>query len=228
MRWVLGLLSLWMTIVVYGIASEYDLPGQFPIVYLIVLCLMFLSTFVHEAGHAFAARKLGYRIHRFAAMPFEYDLTKRRFGWARVPRKSDVAGYVIVSYPGKEPPQKKALLAFAGPAAEFILAGLIFGSLALAAIPSAEPAQEVPVVVVAGTPPREAAPAMLPQSFEDSADRFFREQRAERRAEIVTGLANMLAALALGGGLINLLPFGGSDGQAIFRSIRALIRNRPS
>lgn len=183
MRALRVILTLWLTIVVFGIASDYRLSKEVVGTYLIVLGLGFLSTLVHELGHAALGWKLDYKIRRIGVLPFEFDLDRRRFAMARSSSKQDIAGYVVAELPVRTSAGKRALFALGGPLAE--------ASLAL--------------VLWAGLSVQRTAPG-----------------------DVISGLMSMLAVMAFGSSLLNLLPIGGSDGALVLKCLMASGRSGKS
>lgn len=217
MRAILLFLSLWLTLVVFGIADQFNISREPIGIYLIVLGLGFLSTTVHELGHAIAAWKLGFRVHKIAVLPFEYDFASRRLRSANLPRSSDLAGYVVASISNRDSPGKLALFAFGGPFAELILAAALFTGISIHSNTAVSNAEPTPTEMS-----RKSEADFGEPYVNQTPARAMRHVQQKRRIEIFTGLAVMLQTWAFGSVLINLLPIGGSDGQVIWRSYRRM------
>jgi len=223
MRHVATLLFLVTTIAVYGLLGQLKWRDGHYFYFFITGMLAFLVILIHELGHALAAKAYGRPILRFVAMPFELRFRPLRFRLAHRDRiGGDIGGFV--QYGGRlEARGERAVIAFAGPAANFLLAGaalLLAGWLAMrpdtAHLPSLVPAAPV-AKPIPGT-----HFAVLPSD-------------ADVRRAVATGalyfgqkpfgaiLGEALAALSIGTGVANLIPFKGSDGDSI---VDALFRGR--
>lgn len=219
MRFLLILLNGWLTIGLFSLADDYNLSREVLGKWFIAIGLGFISTLVHEVGHAVAAWRVGYKVQRIAVLPIEFDLIHRRLTWASVPG-SDVAGYVKVApLPGAK--RRDAIwFVLGGPLAEALLATVLFASLALS-MPSTSMPSSRAVEIAAAVDFRSSSndhAAGLP------VETVVRQRlETQRRWEVLRGLATMLAVFAMGSALINLLPIGGSDGD----HLRKLIRSRP-
>lgn len=212
MRLLFVLLNMWLFVGLFTLADEYHLSREMFGKWFIVLGLGFLSTLVHEGGHAFAAWRIGYKVRRIAVLPLEFDLAKRRFGWASVPR-SDLAGYVS-AVPRPNATRRDAIwFVIGGPLAEAMLGAILFALLAIST-PSPSSARIAPEIERPSFE-EEVAVARLP------ADLTVAEWvQSQRQAEVMRGLAAMLALFAIGSAGINLLPIGGSDGDHLLGLIR--------
>lgn len=214
MRVVLVLLNAWLTIGLFSLADNYNLSREMFGKWFIVIALGFISTLVHESGHAVAACRVGFKVKRIAVLPIEFDMARKRFGWASLPSKSDVAGYVQADVPVDADRRSAVIFALGGPLAEVALAVALFAALTLAGT-SRDMHSAAPATVVAERASASQAGlrsrAELQSVIEGMIDR--------RREEILRGLATMLATFAAGSALINLLPIGGSDGHQIWRIV---------
>jgi membrane-associated protease RseP (regulator of RpoE activity) len=180
----------------------------------IVIALGFISTVVHEGGHAVAAWQVGFKVKRIAVLPIEFDMARKRFGWASLPSKSDIVGYVQADVPINAGRRSAVIFALGGPLAEAALAVGLFAAITLAGtlgdshgIGSAMVFAERASASQAGLP----SDAELQSGIDGMIGR--------RHEEILRGLATMLATFAAGSALINLLPIGGSDGHQIWRIV---------
>jgi hypothetical protein len=221
-RWLLVLLSLWLYLVCASLARDAGFRNGLGI-YLVTLILVFVSTLVHEGGHAIMARLMGWRILQFAVIPFEFDTVRNRLRFAKVPRDSDISGYVKVAIPGSSRPVQRLLLALGGPLAEGLLAMSLFGLMILSGPPIRENVVvgSTPAMVQVGRLPDDASVKL---ELSDVMPKIARSEAAFQRARLISGLAEMIAILASGSVVINLLPLGGSDGSAALVELRALYR----
>lgn len=180
---------------------------------LIVICLSFVATLVHELGHAGAAWAVGAEVLSIAVLPFELRLRPAKLRFAsRSARNREVGGYVTYSLDRIDARRKHMIVAFAGPAANLVLAGavLLLPMLLYPQLPAAD------VAVQIGSPPFTGGGPELPS--QDKIDAYVNQWRPERA---VKALAMALAVLSAGAGLVNLIPFKGSDGNAIVSQFRA-------
>ncbi|MBX3564466.1 MAG: site-2 protease family protein [Sphingomonas sp.] len=138
-----------------------------------MLALSFVAVLVHELGHAGAVWALGGRVRRIVALPLSLQLRPRKWSMIWQPRGGDLGGYVTFELNTIDRHRKHALIAFAGPAANFALSA----ALGL------------------------AASRLHPVS-------------------LICALTTALAIMSAGMGLANLIPFKGSDGEALIRAAR--------
>jgi hypothetical protein len=141
-------------------------------------------------------------------------MARKRFGWASLPSKSDIVGYVQADVPINAGRRSAVIFALGGPLAEAALAVGLFAAITLAGtlgdshgIGSAMVFAERASASQAGLP----SDAELQSGIDGMIGR--------RHEEILRGLATMLATFAAGSALINLLPIGGSDGHQIWRIV---------
>lgn len=223
------LMGLLTVIVVAGMMA-FELAGNWLAAVLIILVLQFVVIFVHECGHAVAARKRGARLEAFAVLGFEYDFRERKLGTARSRMDQEVGGFVLFSWEDREPTRRDdALIAAAGPAANMLLALLALAmSLSLSAVQFSRPLGAPPVVEAGTISPGRAQVVGLPdEAAMEAAFAHARQlrqlDRYDAAARWLEGFAAVLAVLSLGVGLLNLLPYAGSDGE---RLLAALSRER--
>lgn len=169
--------------------------------YAVVLVLSFVSTAVHELAHAAAAWRFGARITEIMVFPLRYRPARRRIELTGRMEGGEVGGFVRYSLDRVGARSKHGWIAAAGPAANLALAAILF--LVCAMLTDRAQWQGG------------AAQGRLPS---DAAVRtaighmWF-------AATLVPYLSG-LAILSLGAGVVNLLPFDGSDGAAILRALR--------
>lgn len=192
-------------IAVHGsLASRFNGDGWLVGRLLIVAGFGFIVTLVHELGHAAAVLAVRGRVTRIVVLPFAYHIARRRLERAGPMRNRELGGYVAYQIDAIDARRKHAIVAAAGPFANGVLALLLVGIAAAFWVPA------IPGSV----------DGVLPG---DSALEAWRTQTAFART--AQPLLHALAALSLGVGLSNLIPFSGSDGQVI---LRALWRKRSS
>lgn len=234
MRIVRILLTLWLTIVVFSIADEYQLSREAIGKYLIVLGLGFVSTVVHELGHAMAAWKVGFQVKRIAALPFQFDVTKRKFGLAKSRPSQDIAGYVVAVIPEWSNAKQRAVFALGGPAAEAImgtllLAGMSGMSLIQLPLDSCIIAQVPPDSQLSyGSNSGQSNVSRLPSDsvIAEQMEPAIQQIECAKRAHMWEGLLKMLAILSLSSAVLNLIPIGGSDGAMLRIEIREILCTR--
>jgi membrane-associated protease RseP (regulator of RpoE activity) len=182
--------------------------------------------FVHELGHALAYRWQGGVVEEFAVLLLAWRrrpvVGRGHIGWARW-LGGDVGGYVIGHFGATIATRRKHLLVAAGgPLANFALSALcLIAAWALSlAMPSywtdQAPAPEQSVIVE-GPLPLGAVPARLPDEVDVRA--ILDEVDQLHRLNIAQGVVMLIALNSLTVGLINLIPFTGSDGAAMLRLV---------
>jgi membrane-associated protease RseP (regulator of RpoE activity) len=227
MRYVATLLFLITTFMVYGLLLELRWQNVPLYKFFVTTFLAFFVILVHELGHALAARGYGRRILRFAVMPFEQSFRPLRLRLAHNDAGTgDVGGFVQYAEGRSGTRREQAVIAFAGPAANFLLAAaaLLFAAWlsqrpemsALPAIGPVEPVQHLKPIP--GTHFGELLPSSEEVARALAAPGYFPGHKP-----VGAILAEAFAALSIGTGIANLLPFRGSDGDAI---VTALFRGR--
>lgn len=195
----------------------------------LIAALIFVSVLVHELGHAWAAHSIGARVEAIVVFPFELRLRPWRLRLAKSRKRGDLAGYVVYAEPEFYTRRAHAFVAAAGPAADFALAALaVLVALGLAAIDWTGGAPIMVETMSHGAAASESMPSGLLPPEESATQALARSLREESRREMweTAGLlATALAVISTGGGLVNLIPFDGSDGEgiavALFPSWRA-------
>ncbi len=121
-------LQIWaLFCIIFGLASQFAVLLAGPILLLSHQCLAVF----HEAGHAIAARTLGWRVIIFTVRPFAWRLRYRDLTWLPL-RRGENAGFVstVPREPGTASAGRYALLVLAGPLANLLLSAvLIWGSI---------------------------------------------------------------------------------------------------
>jgi len=184
-------------------------------VFLAIVLLSFVAVLVHELGHALAVRLEGGRVETIMVIPFELGLRPWRFGMATSTGRGDLGGYVAYDLGEGETARAHATIAAAGPAANFVLAVIaLLVALCLPAI-AASMLDIHPLVIGPGDAP--LGGGMLP-SDADLLSAFNRTSWFHR-ARTMADLAKAFAIVSTGMGVANLVPFDGSDGDAIRREL---------
>lgn len=222
-----GFLNLWLAIA----AFQLDLTSNGFFVYCIFLVMLFIATLIHEAGHAIAARRNGAQVLVFAALFFEYDLVRQKFGaMRRRLRNREIGGFVAYTWPlGAGTHRKEAIIAAAGPLANFVAAALAVALVPAFASPPHRLAEaELGTVAVASGAPS-SGPAAMPAKLADPvyAEQAYRWYHTEHDTSIrhfIEATLQVFALLSIGVGVINLVPFGGSDGERLRAHWRSLRR----
>ena len=195
--WVVNF-AAWVTL------WDHDLVSGWLAAIAITVVLSFFAILVHELGHALAARLLRIRILAIAVGPFELRFRPIRLTEA-ADLDGDIGGYVMLEDDEFGSMRKDAIVAAAGPGANFALA-LIATILALG-LHSYDWVTTIP-----------RTDGFLPSSAEMA--RSFAESKRQELAFSAGAVANALAILSTGMGLFNLFPFAGSDGDVIARWVR--------
>lgn len=196
------LLILCMIAVHGALASRFHGDTGMVVRLLIVAAFSFIVTLVHELGHAAAVLAVRGRVARIVVLPFAYHVARRRLERAGPMKNRELGGYVTYQIDAIDARRKHAIVAAAGPFANIVLA------LLLALIAAYLPVARIPASV----------DGVLPS---DAAFQAWRAQGAFAR--LAQPLLQALAALSVGVAVSNLVPFAGSDGQAI---VHALWRKR--
>jgi membrane-associated protease RseP (regulator of RpoE activity) len=222
MRHVATILFLITNFAVYGLLGQLHWrEGPFLYFFLTGL-LAFLVILVHELGHALAARRYGRPLQRFVVMPFELRFRPMRFRMAHLDKVGgDIGGFVQYAEFWPATRRESAVIAFAGPAANFLLAS---AALLFAAWLSMRPdTSHLPSIMPAPAagPVQHLKPiegthfgAMLPSS-EEVARALATSSYFPGQKPFGAILAEACAALSIGTGIANLIPFKGSDGESI-------------
>ena len=191
---------------------------------LLIMAIVTFVIFVHELGHALAFRWQGGVVEEFAVLFLAWRrrpiIGNGHIGWARW-MGGDVGGYVIGHFGATIPTRRKAMVvAAAGPLANVLLT-LVCLTLAWAlslAMPTIWPDHQLAIdsaAVVRGPLPPGAVPARLPDAATVAA--VMDEVDHLHRLAFAQGIIMLIALYSATMGLINLIPFTGSDGAAILR-----------
>ncbi|HEV7659161.1 MAG TPA: site-2 protease family protein [Allosphingosinicella sp.] len=221
MRHIATMLFVIVNLAVFAALSELRSPAGWFLYIPLTLLLSFIVILVHELGHALAAHRHGRRIERFVALPFELRFRPWRLRLAEYAGGRDLGGEVVYALDWPETRREHALVAAAGPAANFLLA-LIAVLLATWIATSAAPGLS-PLTALG---PDSAGVSVIPNALLPSdaeVVRVFGYRDPLTTATSVALLLKSLALLSAGTGLANLIPYKGSDGDAI---VDALFRGR--
>ncbi len=177
--------------------------------------LNFVAILIHELGHAIAYWRIGGTVSVIAVLFLRYDVARRRFTRSRMAPGGDVGGYVAGRYPGNNPTVRQVLLVAGGGPAANLLTGAAAG---IAAWLWTEPAIErfFPV-----------APDQGSTMAEVRLDQVDAYMNALWWYDLNHTALALFAILSIGFALLNLLPYGGSDGQKIFQALKMRRLSRP-
>lgn len=218
------ILSFIAAFMLVGVTHEWlpELSGLGGLV--LIMAIVTFVIFVHELGHALAFRWQGGVVEEFAVLSLAWRRRpaagRGHLGWARW-LGGDVGGYVIGHFGATIPTRRKAMIvAAAGPLANVMLT-LVCLTLACAlsmAMPTMWPDHQLAIesaAVVAGPLPPGAVPARLPDAA--TVDAIMAQVDQLHRLAFVQGVIMLIALNSATVGLINLIPYTGSDGAAILR-----------
>jgi membrane-associated protease RseP (regulator of RpoE activity) len=218
MRHLAAFVFLITTIAVYGLLSQlrwHDFPFAS---FFLTAFLAFFVILVHELGHALAARSYGRRILSFAVMPFELRFRPLRLRLAHNDAGTgDLGGFVLYEQDRAERRRERVIISLAGPAANLLLAAaaLLFAAWLSARSGTSPLPALVPLDPAVSPPP--ASGRLLPSDAEVAralaSPSFFGGKR------VGAVFAEAFAALSIGTGIANLIPFRGSDGEAIVNAL---------
>jgi membrane-associated protease RseP (regulator of RpoE activity) len=100
--------------------------GGFVLSVALYAVIIFVTIFVHEAGHAVAALKIGWRVTLFAVFPLAYRTKTRKLEFWVLP-SGDLGGMVSVATDGKLRTRRRSImLSAAGPLANFAFSAIAF------------------------------------------------------------------------------------------------------
>lgn len=206
LRWLAYGVFLLALLPVHG-ELQAMLPRGLGVLSLFILPVLgFVVTLVHELGHFAAARQVGAEVRRVVVMPFAYDLRKRRFEMEPPSRTGEVGGYVAYRIDRVDARRKHMLVAVAGPAANLLLAIVLF---ALAGLIDPHPFASLIAPGQNGALPSDAQLAEAAAAW-----------RVERWLVVARRLLDTVAWLSAVGGIVNLIPFDQSDGAQLLAAVR--------
>ena len=217
MRFVATILFLYTYVVVAGMLREFDPGLSWLVIWPIAVVLGFFAVLVHEAGHAFTGRAVGYRIKTIMVFPFEVRFRPLRLALAKRRPGSDIGGYVAFDRGRVSTPPASILISAAGPAANVLLA--------IVAVLLALWFEAAPGAALSALPAIEVSGNSLSSGTLPADDRIVEAIRDHGRKDVARAAAAGLRALAVlstGMGVANLVPFRGSDGQQILRDLKVL------
>jgi membrane-associated protease RseP (regulator of RpoE activity) len=182
-----------------------------------------LAIVAHELGHAWAVRRLGGRVENFTILGVDFIGSSEA---SLAPSRSghEIGGHVGYFFEGGETRREHALIAAAGPAANFLLAAL---ARLLVLFWMTFHSDAAPVLTTASSVGSASSgvrpPASLQLPSEDEVRHWLAANPHPSRVGaggVVANIAGALAVLSAGIGLGNLVPFKGSDGEALKDSLR--------
>lgn len=174
----------------------------------------FHSNFSTRTRSCLAFWKVGGTVRSIVVMWIKFDVARKKLGWSRISRSGDVRGYVSGRYRPSGPSVKDLLLvAGSGPAANIASGGLA------AMVATYWAAPQLPHTPIAswgasmiGFRAPEQHEALLVAAGQWAWAHWLWMQG---HTAIV-----LFAILSIGIGLLNLAPYGGSDGQHILHALR--------
>lgn len=234
MRRIANLLFGFLNLYLLMAVMEIGLAGGIFTALLITIPVTFITILAHELGHAYAVVRMGGQVHVIAVMMFQYDVRRRKFGTVANYRNREVGGFVEYDFePYGASRHEELRVAAAGPAGNLLLSLGALVLIGMLAVPLNRP-DDIPVIgpahiedVSPGAPTQRARGpvAALPDAaaFPDAAAVEAWAARDARTTMLrkLRAFAILIAIFSTGMGLINLLPFSGSDGEAIRRARRA-------
>ncbi len=215
-------------IIVFAAASSFDVFSNFFSALAAIIAMSFVATTVHEIGHAWMAKKRGAEVEMIAVFPFGYSPRTRTLALIGRSGGGDIAGFVEHSFPDDCGTRKDEMaIAAAGPGAEFVFAAVLILSISVAPLPSdngqlEQPRTELISPLVERPPPKSTTTAPLPSETE--IKRFLEDQRTRQSEEfwhdLGHALVRLLIVISVVSGVLNLMPFRGSDGSIILQHLR--------
>lgn len=187
----------------------------------------YLVILIHELGHAGAVLWLKGRVLIFAVgplaarfYPFKLVKTPDMEGDDR-----ELGGFVMSTFDGHETTRKDLIVAVAGPVANLLFAAALGLALAWTA-PAKTPATTLSVIAVQQGQPSNA-PFHVARPLEAEIERSLQQERAKRQAGALwIPLISAMIVLSVAAGIANLIPFSGSDGDAVRRAFRDMTEAR--
>lgn len=222
-KWVVGFIALLVTLMLWAGLMEYGAAIAAGDRLLLIVGLSFFGTLVHELGHAAAIWWTGGTVRQICVFGLAYAPGERRFALAGLSGQGDVAGFVRGKPPERGWTRRELALVMAGGPLFDIALGLVaLAATAAITISYADLVPASPVPEVRAGVPAPAAPAMLPSA--ENLERILAQQDRDRRIGWAADATSMLALLAFGSAILNLLPRKGSDGAQLLALWRG--RNR--
>ncbi|QJQ32509.1 M50 family metallopeptidase [Sphingomonas lacunae] len=199
-------LPYWSTLAIFGM----------------ILLIITFVIFVHELGHALAFRWQGGTVDEFAVLFLAWRRSRQGkpggMGWARR-MGADIGGYVIGHFGATIRTRRKAIwVAAGGPLANgllTILCLLAAWSINAMTAPDMPSSSATGLEIVAGSPPETADLGQLPDA--DEVQQIFDQVERIQKLEAAQAILVLIGLNSLMTGLLNLIPFSGSDGYAILR-----------
>ncbi|MEM7780270.1 MAG: M50 family metallopeptidase [Pseudomonadota bacterium] len=221
----------WITaIAVFISAMSTEAIDNGFVAFLAISAMSFIATFVHEIGHAAVANRRGAQINMIAVLPFAFAPPTRKFSIMRERRGGDIAGFVSYNFPDDCGTRRDEMaIAAAGPVWNLVCAGLLILALVVTAphSPPTSPMTSLEPAIVAyeeGEPRSMGSPVPLPtqEVLERPIEREKARLRAQWWLDWIESLIQVLIAVSIASGFLNLLPYRGSDGAIILEHWRWL------
>lgn len=222
MRALAYVLSFILNIMLYSGASKVGGLGFWE-TFALLAVLNFIAILLHELGHAWAFLHVGGSVDKIVVMFLAYDARKRRLSFSNRLIGKDIGGYVAGRYATDRPtPRQVILVSAAGPLANLASGALVLLATLLLSVAFQAPPSLPSQAAIAGTPALSESLAALPS--QDVMDKVASEVDRRGRYRVFRDLSHtaivLFITLSVGLAFLNLLPFGGSDGQSILRAIR--------
>lgn len=200
--------------------------GSVVLAMILTVPLSILAISSHELGHAWMVRRLGGRLESLTVLGVDFVGTWQPSS-SRPSTGHEIGGHVTYAFDGGETRHEHALIAVAGPAANFLLA---LAAALLAALIAFWAFEAVPPTIVTTDFQPSAGGAELGLPSDAELQELVRQHRRRptglgaNEFSVASRFLGALAVLSAGVGLANLVPFKGSDGAAIFDAMRPSLR----
>ncbi|MES2054772.1 MAG: site-2 protease family protein [Pseudomonadota bacterium] len=208
----IGWLAAWLTLRAYfsGDIGILIVVAAIPV-------LSFVATLVHELGHAAAVIAVKGHIREIVVLPFIYRPGSRWAGVTDWPKDCEYGGYVAYDPGTLGNHRKTAIVAIAGPMANFLLiiATTLIAYLLANLVAGGGVQHDTASVVNIGK-------GLLPSDSDVLKELAYKRHLHD--LELVRAVMLALGYLSAGAGLANLVPFNGSDGAVIMRALFPLSR----
>jgi hypothetical protein len=231
MRWVAVFLGFVLNLMLFSGAAELARLNWWQ-AFALLSALNFVAILLHELGHAWAFKWIGGSVQKIVVMFAAYDARTGRLGWSRIAGQGDVGGYVAGSYPPGGMTRANCIRVYAaGPVANAATGLLALGAALLLSAPTPYPVLPSSGAVEMAVPETDATrenqernPASLTLPSDADVERIAaRYSEASRRHwwhQMAYAALMLFAVLSFGFAALNLIPYAGSDGQAILSTLK--------